>query len=76
MKYLLLAIVLVAAVLWIRHKAAAARRADTAPRTAAAETMVPCAHCGVHVPAREALRDPAGAAFCSPAHRDTGSGTR
>ncbi|OGT01148.1 MAG: hypothetical protein A3K04_07225 [Gallionellales bacterium RBG_16_56_9] len=34
-----------------------------------AESMLQCAHCGIHIPASEAVRDPAGAVFCSDAHR-------
>lgn len=33
------------------------------------ERIVPCAHCGVHVPASEAVTD-GGLSFCSSAHRD------
>lgn len=44
------------------------------PRPAAddrdsAESMLQCAHCGIHIPASEAVRDAAGTAFCSEAHR-------
>lgn len=73
-KYLVLAVVLVAAVLWIRHKAIVARRREDARRAPGIETMVSCAHCGIHLPDREALRDPSGAKFCSQAHRDAGAG--
>jgi uncharacterized protein len=31
--------------------------------------MLQCAHCGTYVPASEAVRNPAGAVFCSDAHR-------
>jgi uncharacterized protein len=34
------------------------------------DTMVACAHCGMHLPATEALSDAQGRPFCSPAHRD------
>jgi uncharacterized protein len=34
--------------------------------------MVPCAHCGVHLPSSEALVDDAGRPFCSEAHRRAG----
>lgn len=34
------------------------------------DTMVACAHCGVHLPATEALTDAQGRTYCSPAHRD------
>jgi uncharacterized protein len=42
------------------------------PDPARIEQMVPCAHCGVYLPASDALqRD--GQAFCSAAHRDAGA---
>lgn len=37
-----------------------------------AEEMVPCAHCGVHVPGGESLRDESGRPYCSAAHRLAG----
>ncbi|MQR02192.1 PP0621 family protein [Glaciimonas soli] len=33
------------------------------------ETMVACAHCGLHFPASEAVTDHSGAIFCSEEHR-------
>ena len=39
--------------------------ADVAP-------MLACAHCGVHLPRDEALRDAVGRAYCSDAHRLAG----
>lgn len=36
--------------------------------------MVPCAHCGVHLPASDALVNDAGQRFCSEAHRRAGPG--
>jgi len=38
---------------------------------AAPEAMVDCAHCGLHFPASEAVRDGA-RLFCCSAHRDAG----
>ncbi|CAD5374169.1 conserved hypothetical protein [Rubrivivax sp. A210] len=38
----------------------------------AAQPMLACAHCGVHVPRDDALCDSAGRAFCSEAHRLAG----
>jgi uncharacterized protein len=44
---------------------------DAARRSIASEGMVACAHCGVHVPASEAVqRD--GRSYCGVAHRDAG----
>lgn len=34
--------------------------------------MVPCAHCGVHLPGSDALVNEAGQPFCSEAHRRAG----
>ena len=41
------------------------------PAGAAPEAMVDCAHCGLHFPASEAVRDGA-RVFCCSAHRDAG----
>ena len=68
MKYVLvIAIVLV--VLWLlrprRRVDAGAARRGTAEAT---ERMVICAHCGVHLPASDALPG-RGGVFCGEAHR-------
>ncbi|GAB3357390.1 MULTISPECIES: PP0621 family protein [Giesbergeria] len=64
MKYLVLLIVLVLAYGWWRSGRRAQMRQGTAPRQppqtaqqtpASALDMVPCAHCGLHVPRNEAL---------------------
>lgn len=34
-----------------------------------AEPMLPCAHCGVHIPASEVVTSTSGAVFCSQEHR-------
>lgn len=65
------AIVLV--VLWLLRSGKTRIKTDAAPRRAtneeSGETMVQCAHCGIHLPASEALLNAAGAAFCSEEHR-------
>jgi uncharacterized protein len=33
------------------------------------EPMVPCAHCGVHIPVSESVVGPEGSAYCSEEHR-------
>ena len=43
-----------------------------APVIAKAEPMVDCTHCGLHLPASEALRDEAGRAYCCAEHRAAG----
>ena len=79
MKYLLLLAVIGIAI-WIFK----ARRRVPGPRTPpsakgdqgreqAPTAMLVCAHCGVHLPQTEALLDPAGRAFCSPAHLQAGA---
>jgi uncharacterized protein len=45
---------------------AAARAASSGM---AVERMVACAHCGLHVPASDAVVTAAGTGFCSEAHR-------
>lgn len=81
LKYLLLALV----VIWLLYSPALRGgrrverpRAKGAPKgkgkgmPPALEEMVACAHCGVHLPAGEALRDGQGVPYCSPAHRQAG----
>jgi uncharacterized protein len=41
------------------------------PAGTAPEAMVDCAHCGLHFPASEAVRDGA-RSYCCSAHRDAG----
>jgi len=60
----------------------AARRGDRRPRAAAPpasarvpaapESMVRCAHCGVHLPGSEVLRDSAAQPYCCADHRRAG----
>ena len=75
MKYLVVILVVVV-MLWLMLRGAARGRTDEVrPRAAnknpAPEGMVQCAHCGVHLPRREALLVGEGA-FCSDAHRSAG----
>jgi uncharacterized protein len=77
MKYLLVLLV-VGIVLWLMFgrsrkpadRADAARPAAGGPAEPA--PMLACAHCGVHLPRDEALRDGVGRAYCSEAHRLAG----
>lgn len=74
MKFVLvLAVVCIAIWIWRRN-----RRDDETPRpppahkpaaVAAPQAMVRCAHCGLHLPAADALAAPDGAVYCSAAHR-------
>lgn len=70
---LLIVLGAVALLLWLLFggRSRGRRQAD-APgprRGAGSEAMVTCAHCGVHLPASEALAD-RGLHYCSAAHRD------
>jgi uncharacterized protein len=57
-----------------RGRAAPPLRGDDASRRAVAppEAMVDCAHCGLHLPASEAVRDTAARTFCCSAHAEAG----
>ena len=71
MKYLLVLLVLVIAFgIWRgkRRAETEARRPTPAPLNKP-QTMVACAHCGLHLPQAEAVSDGAGRFFCSPEHR-------
>jgi len=85
MKYLLvLAVLWVAIWLWrknrreemrdamrdaMRERAAKAQqRVPTPPGPP--QAMVRCAHCGLHLPATDAISGPGGAVYCSAAHRE------
>jgi uncharacterized protein len=79
MKFLLLLLVVIGALAWLglaRRKPrarddAAAPPAKPAPNPPP-QAMLSCAHCGVHLPAPDALKDQAGRAYCSDAHRQAG----
>lgn len=81
LKFLLLAVL----VLWLLYSPGVRKlwrglRADepaqpsgrTKPDPARPVAMVPCAHCGVHLPGSDALVNDAGQPFCSEAHRRAG----
>jgi uncharacterized protein len=84
MKFLLLLLVVMGAVAWLaigrRKPPAAGSRRDEAPSSkpaappgpVAPQAIVACAHCGVHLPAADALRDAEGRVYCSDAHRQAG----
>lgn len=67
MKYLLLLLVVAAVLGWARSRA---RRVKREPPAAppALQSMVPCAHCGLHLPRAEAVPGTLGL-YCSEAHR-------
>jgi uncharacterized protein len=58
---------------WPSVKAAARAKPDAARRALPpAEAMVDCAHCGLHLPASEAVRDAGSRPYCGAAHRLAG----
>jgi uncharacterized protein len=76
MKYfLVLMVVAVGIWLWRQGRreamrdAQARRRPAAPPAVAAPQAMVRCAHCGLHLPAVDAVVGRSGAAYCSAAHR-------
>ncbi|BEP57503.1 uncharacterized protein J2W25_000935 [Variovorax boronicumulans] len=83
MKYLLvLAVVWVAIWLWRKNRREEMRDAQQerakkaqqrTPAVGPPQAMVRCAHCGLHLPAADALPGPDGAVFCSAAHRQAGT---
>lgn len=71
MKYLLVLLVVVVAVgIWrSKRRAEAAEPTQTATTLPKAQTMVACAHCGLHLPQADAVSDASGQSFCSAEHR-------
>ena len=73
MKYLLV-IVVVGIVLWLMF--GRNRRVGNAPPRGAKPgqpvAMIACAHCGVHLPQTDAVRDAGGRSYCGEAHRVAG----
>ena len=70
MKFLLWALIIGAVVLFVLHtrRAVGGTRKQARPQVEA-EPMVPCAHCGVHLPQSEALAGEDGKLYCSDTHR-------
>jgi uncharacterized protein len=69
---LLLIVLVVLAVLWWtrgRRQKNADPSKPAATTTRLAQTIVPCAHCGVHLPRHEAMPGLGVALYCSDAHR-------
>ena len=76
MKYLLvLVVILVAVWLWrkARREELQSRSPPPPPREpggiAPPQAMLRCAHCGLHLPATDAVRGADGSVYCSAAHR-------
>lgn len=70
MKYLLILMAVLAGVWWIRQQ----RKPDPAPKKPSGpQVMLPCAHCGTHVPEADAIQGNQGV-YCSAAHRNSHEG--
>lgn len=74
MKYLVLILIVFAGIWWIRQQ----RQPDQnkSPKnasTAHPENMIPCAHCGTHVPEGDAIQGKQGM-YCSEPHRQSHEG--
>jgi len=68
----LLLLVIAAAVVYFLVSGYARKRSRSSAAAPSAESMVPCAHCGVNVPRSEAI-EAAGRFFCSEEHRRAAS---
>jgi uncharacterized protein len=68
---LVLLLVVVGIILWLLSARSRARSSSKNSNRATPETFARCAHCGVHLPLRDALLD-GSVAYCSEAHRLAG----
>ena len=64
-----LIVLAVGVVLWLLS--GRSRRADRSPQVPRPEAFARCAHCGVHLPAKDAVVD-GSTVYCSEAHRLAG----
>jgi uncharacterized protein len=72
MRFLAWLVLVVLVIYVVRKKMTAATRpppAEQARRSVEGESMVSCAHCGIYVPASEAVAGPQDQLYCSPEHR-------
>lgn len=76
MKFLIWAVIIFLALAWIMRSKQATDQADVRqarPRTQGGndkpEAMLPCKHCGVYIPASEAVQHASGSVFCCEEHR-------
>ena len=63
-------LLVVAALIWFRLKAAKSASTSASEPARGSEQMVQCKRCGVHLPLAEAVEDARGGRFCSDSHRD------
>ncbi|HEU4457922.1 MAG TPA: PP0621 family protein [Methylibium sp.] len=69
MKWLLVLLLVVALLWWLKSSRRSLPGRDAGPSAAPrVEPMISCAHCGVHLPRREAVAG-VEALYCSDAHR-------
>ena len=78
MKYLLLLLVVAIGIWMLTAKSRRARRdggggSGAGRKSAPPQAMLSCAHCGVHLPASDALAE-GSRVYCSEAHRRLGPG--
>jgi len=76
MKFLLVfAVLFIAIYIWRRNRSEEAQeraaRPKATPAVGAPQQMTRCAHCGLHLPASDAIAGPGGV-YCSAAHRQAG----
>lgn len=70
MKYLVLLLIVLGDIWWIRQQ----RKLDQpAPPPSGTQSMLPCVHCGTHVPEGDAVKGKLGI-YCSQTHRQTHEG--
>ena len=69
MKFLLVVVVIVGVLWWMLRRPRATHKNTEATRVSA--TFVACAHCGLHLPSGDALRE-GELHYCSDAHRLAG----
>ena len=73
MKYLLvIAVVVVFYLYWKKQRRPLQPPPSAARPLPPAQQMVACAHCGLHLPARDALTDSAQRTYCCAAHQQQG----
>jgi uncharacterized protein len=70
MKYLVLLLIVLGLLGWIRLQRQAK---PTRHKASGPQVMLPCTHCGTHVPENDAIRGSHGV-YCSAAHRDRHEG--